>query len=148
MNWVLSKLRSCLPTLCLSGARPNACSPTMSFRQPGNSAVRSVNVVVGETNDGDLNDIRGMHVEKRDVIDALESAKARAASKKDRSAREREPSLLASRAESVPHRDGPPPAAVSTYWGVGSNQFWRSPYDGRVTGGQGSWKAFVFRRLR
>ncbi len=46
------------------------------LRQPGNSAVRSVNVVVGETNDGDLNDIRGMHVEKRDVIDALESAKA------------------------------------------------------------------------
>jgi D-aminopeptidase len=45
------------------------------LRQPGNASVRSVNVVVGETNDGDLNDIRGMHVEKHDVIDALESAK-------------------------------------------------------------------------
>ena len=46
------------------------------LHQPGNAAVRSVNVVVGETNDGDLNDIRGMHVEKRDVMDALENAKA------------------------------------------------------------------------
>ena len=45
------------------------------LRQPGNASVRSVNVVVGETNDGDLNDIRGMHVEKHDVIAALESAK-------------------------------------------------------------------------
>jgi D-aminopeptidase len=45
------------------------------LRQPGNASVRSVNVVVGETNDGDLNDIRGMHVEKHDVIDAIENAK-------------------------------------------------------------------------
>lgn len=46
------------------------------LRQPGNEAVRSVNVVVGETNDGDLNDIRGMHVEKRHVLEALENARA------------------------------------------------------------------------
>jgi D-aminopeptidase len=30
--------------------------------QPGNDNVRSVNALVGETNDGGLNDIRGMHV--------------------------------------------------------------------------------------
>lgn len=42
---------------------------------PGNEDVRSVNAVVGEINDGYLNDIRGMHVTERDVIDAIESAK-------------------------------------------------------------------------
>lgn len=42
--------------------------------QPGNEAVRSVNVVVGETNDGHLNDIRGQHVAPEDVIAAIESA--------------------------------------------------------------------------
>lgn len=41
----------------------------------GNEDVRSVNAVVGETNDGFLNDIRGMHVTEQDVIDAIESAK-------------------------------------------------------------------------
>ena len=30
--------------------------------QPGNEQVRSVNALVGETNDGGLNDIRGLHV--------------------------------------------------------------------------------------
>ena len=30
--------------------------------QPGNDSVRSVNALVGETNDGGLNDIRGQHV--------------------------------------------------------------------------------------
>jgi len=43
--------------------------------QPGNENVRSVNPVVGETNDGDLNDIRGMHVSEQDVLDALHEAK-------------------------------------------------------------------------
>lgn len=42
----------------------------------GNENVRSVNAVVGETNDGYLNDIRGMHVKESDVIAAIENAKA------------------------------------------------------------------------
>jgi D-aminopeptidase len=42
--------------------------------QKGNENVRSVNVVVGETNDGTLNDIRGMHVEKSHVREALAKA--------------------------------------------------------------------------
>ncbi len=42
-----------------------------SLVQPGNEQVRSVNAVVGETNDGYLNDIRGRHVTKRHVIDAI-----------------------------------------------------------------------------
>ncbi len=41
----------------------------------GNERVRSVNPVIGETNDGRLNDIRGRHVKKKDVIKAIESAK-------------------------------------------------------------------------
>ncbi|MCW9706946.1 P1 family peptidase [Fodinibius salsisoli] len=39
-----------------------------------NKNVRSVNPVVGETNDGYLNDIRGRHVSKEDVLEAIESA--------------------------------------------------------------------------
>ncbi|WP_289024462.1 P1 family peptidase [uncultured Salegentibacter sp.] len=42
---------------------------------PENEDVRSVNAVVGETNDGYLNDIRGQHVKKADVISAIENAK-------------------------------------------------------------------------
>jgi D-aminopeptidase len=37
--------------------------------------VRSVNAVVGETNDGSLNDIRGRHVTKEHVLEAIRSAK-------------------------------------------------------------------------
>jgi D-aminopeptidase len=42
--------------------------------QKGNENVHSVNVVVGETNDGTLNDIRGMHVQKSHVQEALARA--------------------------------------------------------------------------
>ncbi|HKR75610.1 MAG TPA: P1 family peptidase [Rhodanobacter sp.] len=45
-----------------------------TFSFPANAAVRSVNPVVGETNDGYLNDIRGRHVGKQDVLDAIRSA--------------------------------------------------------------------------
>jgi len=41
---------------------------------PGNEQIRSINPVVGETNDGWLNDIRGRHVKAADVVRALESA--------------------------------------------------------------------------
>jgi D-aminopeptidase len=43
---------------------------------PGNEKVRSVNAVVGETNDGYLNDIRGLHVKKEQVIAAIKNAKS------------------------------------------------------------------------
>ncbi|GAB3987546.1 P1 family peptidase [Spirosoma daeguense] len=46
-----------------------------TLTQPGNEQVRSVNAVVGETNDGFLNDIRGRHVTKQHVLDALRQAK-------------------------------------------------------------------------
>ena len=42
---------------------------------PGNEDVRSVNAVVGETNDGHLNDIRGRHVGREEVFAALKNAR-------------------------------------------------------------------------
>jgi D-aminopeptidase len=45
-----------------------------TLEQPGNEQVRSVNAVVGETNDGFLNDIRGRHVTAADVRAAIASA--------------------------------------------------------------------------
>ncbi len=43
--------------------------------QPGNENVRSVNALVGETNDGGLNDIRGLHVTRDHVTAAIASAR-------------------------------------------------------------------------
>jgi D-aminopeptidase len=40
---------------------------------PGNEDVQSVNPVVGEINDGYLNDIRGMHVTEADLFDSIRS---------------------------------------------------------------------------
>ncbi len=47
-----------------------------TLAQRGNQDVRSVNAVVGETNDGYLNDIRGMHVTGEDVVAAIAAAKS------------------------------------------------------------------------
>jgi D-aminopeptidase len=43
--------------------------------RPGNEQVRSVNALVGETNDGGLNDIRGLHITQRHVLDAIATAR-------------------------------------------------------------------------
>ncbi|MDG3583302.1 P1 family peptidase [Galbibacter pacificus] len=45
-----------------------------TLQQKDNENVRSVNAVVGETNDGYLNDIRGMHVTHNEVLEAIETA--------------------------------------------------------------------------
>src|SRR5688500_18832411 len=42
---------------------------------PGNEDVQSVNPLVGETNDGYLNDIRGRHITRDDVLNAIKNAK-------------------------------------------------------------------------
>ena len=47
-----------------------------TLQLPGNERVRSVNAVVGETNDGFLNDIRARRVTKSDVIAAIGMASA------------------------------------------------------------------------
>lgn len=46
---------------------------TLSFKE--NADVRSVNAVVGETNDGGLNDIQGRHVKSEHVLEAIKNAK-------------------------------------------------------------------------
>jgi D-aminopeptidase len=47
-----------------------------TLAQPGNEQVRSVNALVGETNDGSLNDIRGLHVTREHVLNAIATAKS------------------------------------------------------------------------
>lgn len=47
-----------------------------TLNQQGNETVQSVNAVVGETNDGYLNDIRGRHITRKHVLDAINSATA------------------------------------------------------------------------
>jgi D-aminopeptidase len=46
-----------------------------TLAQPGNENVRSVNALVGETNDGGLNDIRGLHVTREHVTAAISGAR-------------------------------------------------------------------------
>src|ERR1700677_1448393 len=45
-----------------------------TLARAGNEKVGSVNALVGETNDGVLNDIRGMHVHREHVIAAIDGA--------------------------------------------------------------------------
>ncbi|GAB3980195.1 P1 family peptidase [Spirosoma terrae] len=56
---------------------PTAADAVIDYTlsQKGNEEVRSVNTVVGETNDGFLNDIRGRHVTKQHVLEAIRAAK-------------------------------------------------------------------------
>ncbi|MGE0041417.1 MAG: P1 family peptidase [Vicinamibacterales bacterium] len=47
-----------------------------TLARPGHEGVRSVNALVGETNDGGLNDIRGLHVRPAHVAQAIAAATA------------------------------------------------------------------------
>jgi D-aminopeptidase len=60
-------------TLSVAAAMDAVISYTLS--QPGNGSIASVNALVGETNDGVLNDIRGRHVKTTDVLQAIENAR-------------------------------------------------------------------------
>ncbi|WP_421802201.1 P1 family peptidase [Flagellimonas sp.] len=55
---------------------PTAINALISYtlNQPENENVRSVNAVVGETNDGYLNDIRGRHITEEHVLEAINNA--------------------------------------------------------------------------
>lgn len=64
-----------LLTNTLNVAEAAAGAIDWTLAQPGNEQVRSVNAVVGETNDGYLNDIRGRHVTPADARRAIESAR-------------------------------------------------------------------------
>lgn len=47
-----------------------------SLSQTGNEQVQSVNAVVGETNDGYLNEIRGMNISPEEVIQTIQNAES------------------------------------------------------------------------
>ncbi|MDO9489077.1 MAG: P1 family peptidase [Sphingomonadaceae bacterium] len=64
-----------LLTNTLSVADAGIAAIEWTLAQPGNEEVRSVNAVVGETNDGFLNDIRGRHVTVADARRAIDGAK-------------------------------------------------------------------------
>ncbi len=49
---------------------------TYTLGQKGNENIHSINSIVGETNDGWLNDIRGRHVKERHVLYAINNAKS------------------------------------------------------------------------
>lgn len=61
-------------TLSVPAAAAAVIEYTLS--QPGNEGVLSVNAVVGETNDARLNDIRGRHITKDHVLEAIGKAAA------------------------------------------------------------------------
>jgi D-aminopeptidase len=53
---------------------PTGMTALIDYTLERNPEARSVNAVVGETNDGYLNDIRGQHVREIDVLRAIEKA--------------------------------------------------------------------------
>src|SRR5437870_7941296 len=58
-------------------AVPRVVDGVMDYmlRQPGNEDVQSINPVVGQTNDGWLNDIRARRITSADVAEAIREAK-------------------------------------------------------------------------
>jgi D-aminopeptidase len=64
-----------LLTNTLNVAEAAAGTIEWTLKHPGNEQVRSVNAIVGETNDGVLNDIRARRVRPADAIAAIETAK-------------------------------------------------------------------------
>jgi len=59
-------------TLSVAAGIEGIIEYTLNF--PGNEQVQSVNAVVGETNDGFLNDIRGQHISRNEVLEAIQNA--------------------------------------------------------------------------
>jgi D-aminopeptidase len=59
-------------TLAVAQAAEGAIRWTLA--QPGNEAVRSLNAVVGETNDGNLNDIRARTITPQHALEAIRQA--------------------------------------------------------------------------
>ena len=64
-----------LLTNTLSVPEAAAAAVEWTLRQPGNDEVRSVNAIVGETNDGFLNDIRARRVAKDHGLQAIAAAR-------------------------------------------------------------------------
>ena len=78
---------------------------------PGNEDVESINPLVGETNDGYLNDIRGRHITREDVFAAIKNAKSWSGRRRLGWRGYWDGGIRASRAASEP-----PPAACLRSW--------------------------------
>ena len=89
-------------TLSVSTAVAAVIEHTLS--QPGNEGVTSVNAVVGETNDGRLNDIRGRHVTAEHVLEAIRKLLTAVRLPRAMSVRAPAPSASGSRAGSAHRR--------------------------------------------
>ena len=92
---------------------------------PGNEDVEPINPLVGETNDGYLNDIRGQHITREDVFAAIKNAKGGPV-EGARSARVPERWRSASRAASEPPPGAWPPKlggyTVGALWEAGRSR--------------------------
>ena len=85
-----------------------------TLAQDGNDGVRSVNALVGETNDGGLNDIRALAVRPEHVVEAIARGARRARWTKAASAPAPARRRSAGRAASARRRGGSP-AALGGY---------------------------------
>ena len=93
-----------------------------TIAQPGNEQVRSVNALVGETNDGGLNDIRGLHVTREHVIGGDHRRDGRRGGGGHGRRRHRHDATTAGRAASAPRRGSFPPTGAAT-----PSACWRRP---------------------
>jgi len=98
---------------------------------PGNELVRSVNAVVGETNDGWLSDIRGRHVTRAHVLEAIRAARGGPVAEA-RSARAPGLSVSVTREAS-----GRPPGGCRMRFRPTQWEFWSRPTSGV------SWKSWA-----
>ena len=85
-----------------------------TLAQTGNADVRSVNALVGETNDGGLNDIRGLHVRPEHVRCGARRGDATAPSTRAASARAPARARSGGRAASAPRRGASSRAMAAT----------------------------------
>ena len=94
------------PTRCRSAPRSTRSSAGRS-RSPATQTVRSVNGLVGETNDGTLNDIRGLHVTREHVTAAITERGNRSGRGRGRRRRHRHGRIRLERRDRhvVAHRD-------------------------------------------
>ena len=110
-----------------------------TLAQPGNENVRSVNALVGETNDGGLNDIRGLHVTRDHVIGGDRRREGRARRRRGRRRGHRHGRVRLERRHRHLVADGAPGRGSTDTWTVGV--LVQSNYGGKlVINGVPVWK--------
>ena len=98
---------------------------TYTLGQNGNENVRSVNSLVGETNDGFLNDIRARSVKEEHVLKSIEEAKSGPVDEGNVGAGTGTVCFGYKGGIGTSSRKLPEDAGGLYTWGSGTNQFWR-----------------------